>query len=105
MRLRSSGWISRPAFFHAAAKNALFLWAGAVIYQFGIHEVTGLRGLGRRMPCAFWCFLIASCSLIGLPPTAGFISKWALAEAALAPGFGAMGLIGVAVLRRKRQAA
>lgn len=84
--------------FHAVAKNALFLWAGAVIFQTGVNEVDGLRGIGRRMPCACWCFVIASCSLIGLPPTAGFISKWALAEAALSPAFGNLGLAGVIVL-------
>ena len=45
-----------------------------------------------------WCFTLASLSLIGIPPTGGFLSKWFLAEGALEAGCGALGFWGVGVL-------
>ena len=50
------------------------------------------------MPIVMWTFAIASLSLIGIPPTAGFVSKWYLAQGGLQPDFGTLGLVGVAVL-------
>lgn len=72
--------------FHACAKIGLFLCAGAFIHHCGIHDVDGLRGIGRRMPrvtAAFTCFAL---SLIGIPPFGGFAAKGQLAAAALEQG-------------------
>lgn len=86
------------AVFHMLAKNALFMWAGAVIHETGCTRVDELRGLGRKMPAAMWGFTIAALSLIGIPPTGGFVSKWYLAAGALGYESYAMGVSGVCVL-------
>lgn len=82
--------------FHALAKNGLFLAAGAVIYQTHITQVHELHGVGKKLPWTMWGFALCSLSLIGIPPTAGFVSKWYLAQGGLE--LGTVGLIGVAVL-------
>ncbi len=64
---------------HAFAKNALFLCAGAIIYKTGYTSVDELAGIGKKMPVTMTCFTAASLSLIGIPPFAGFVSKWSLA--------------------------
>lgn len=84
--------------FHAAAKNTLFLSAGAIIYNTGCTRVDELKGIGKKMPVTMWCFALASLSLIGIPPMAGFVSKWYLAAGALEGGYGALGIIGTAIL-------
>ena len=82
--------------FHAVAKNILFLCAGAIIYKTHKTFVYELKALGKEMPIVMWCFAFAALSLIGIPPTSGFVSKWYLAQGGLA--FGAEGFLGVAVL-------
>ena len=82
--------------FHAVAKNILFLCAGAIIYKTHKTFVYELKALGKEMPIVMWCFAFAALSLIGIPPTSGFVSKWYLAQGGLA--FGAEGILGVAVL-------
>ena len=72
--------------FHALAKNILFLAAGSIIFSTGFTRVDELKGIGRKMPVTMWCFAIASLSLIGIPPTGGFVSKWFLAMGALEAG-------------------
>ena len=85
--------------FHAIAKNALFLAAGAIIYKTGAIYVKDLKGMGKKMPIVMWCFTIASLSLIGIPPTGGFVAKWDLAVGALSPEFGGvLGYVGPAIL-------
>lgn len=82
--------------FHAIAKNALFLGAGAIIYATNHVQVDQLRGIGKQMPTTMTCFAMASLSIIGIPPMAGFVSKWYLLSAGLdAPlrGFGIAGLV------------
>lgn len=74
--------------FHAFAKSALFLCAGAVIYKTGKTNVDDMAGIGKEMPVTIWCHTIASLALIGIPPASGFISKWYLAEGALSSGAG-----------------
>ena len=69
--------------FHAVVKVGLFLCAGAVIFLYGKTEVSDLTGMGKKMPVTFACFTVLSLSLIGIPPTGGFFSKWHLASAAL----------------------
>lgn len=61
------------------------------------HYIYELDGLGCRMPVTFTCFTIASLSLMGVPLFAGFISKWNIAQAALAYG-GRIGTAGIGVL-------
>ncbi|MBE6759708.1 MAG: proton-conducting membrane transporter [Ruminococcaceae bacterium] len=75
--------------FHAAVKTCLFLGAGALIYCTGKTAADEYKGMGRKMPVVMWSFALASVTLIGIPPTGGFWSKWAMASAALdsAPGF------------------
>lgn len=84
--------------FHAVAKNILFLCAGAIIYKTGKTFVYEYKGLGKEMPIVMWTFAFASLSLIGIPPTSGFVSKWYLAQGGLAPEIGALGMTGVVIL-------
>ena len=72
--------------FHGLMKIVLFFVAGAVMHQSGRIYVTDLRGFGRAMPVSFATFTIASLALTGIPPLCGFLSKYAIAEAALAQG-------------------
>ena len=73
---------------HAASKGCLFLCAGVFIYKLGKRRVSELRGIGHLMPITMWCFLIASLSLVGIPPMGGFTSKWHIALAAIGDGMG-----------------
>jgi multicomponent Na+:H+ antiporter subunit D len=71
---------------HAIMKSCLFLAAGGIIDQTGIKEIPRFSGLGRRMPLLMAGFGIAALSMIGIPPTAGFFSKWYLLTGSLAAG-------------------
>ncbi len=84
--------------FHAVAKNILFLCAGAIIYKTHKTFVHELVGIGKEMPIVMWTFALAALSLIGIPPTAGFVSKWYLAQGGLLPEMGAIGTVGVVML-------
>jgi len=68
---------------HALAKALLFLAAGYMIYRVGSKSIASLNGLGRKMPLTSFAFTIGSFSLIGLPPFAGFISKFLIVYAAI----------------------
>jgi multicomponent Na+:H+ antiporter subunit D len=70
-------------FNHALMKAALFMAVGALIYRVGSSRLQDWHGLGRQMPWTFAALVIAGLSLIGLPGTAGFISKWYLVAAAV----------------------
>lgn len=74
---------------HAVGKITLFFCAGAIMVTAHKAEISEMGGLGRRMPITIGAFLVASISIIGLPPTAGTWSKWFLVqgsvEAALWP--------------------
>ena len=63
---------------HAMAKITLFMCAGAIYVTAHKTKVSEMVGLGRRMPLTFAAFLIASLSIIGLPPMGGAWSKWFL---------------------------
>ena len=73
-------------FNHAVMKVALFLAVGNLVYRVGSDALGNLAGLGRRMPWTMGAFLVAAMSLVGVPLTAGFVSKWYLLRAALAEG-------------------
>lgn len=64
---------------HAVGKITLFFCAGAIYVAAHKKNVSELGGLGRKMPLTFAAFLIASVSIIGLPPGGGAWSKWFLA--------------------------
>ena len=72
--------------FHSLMKNTLFMGAGSIIHKTEKTYVGEMDGLGRRMPWTYAFFTVASLGLVGIPPTGGFISKWNLAQGALATG-------------------
>lgn len=74
-------------FNHALMKGALFLALGCLAYRVGKLEIGSLGGLGRRMPWTMGAIAIGGLSLIGIPPTAGFVSKWYLVQASLEIGW------------------
>lgn len=74
-------------FNHALMKGALFLALGAVLYRLGSVMLRDMAGLGRRMPWTLAAIVIGGLSLIGVPLTAGFISKWYLVTALLERGW------------------
>lgn len=63
---------------HAMAKITLFMCAGAIYVAARKTNISDMAGLGRKMPLTFAAFLIASLSIIGLPPLGGAWSKWFL---------------------------
>jgi multicomponent Na+:H+ antiporter subunit D len=63
---------------HAFMKACLFLVAGAIRFRTGRCEVSHVAGLGRKMPWTMAAFTLAALSMIGVPPAAGFFSKWYL---------------------------
>lgn len=71
---------------HALAKAAMFLAAGNILAACGHDELRGLRGLACYQPLPLLVFAIAGVSLIGLPPSGGFIAKWLLLNAAISSG-------------------
>ncbi len=71
---------------HGLMKGALFMAAACVMLRVGTHACGGYAGLARRMPLTAGAFIIAGLSLIGVPLTVGFISKWQLLSAAFDSG-------------------
>ncbi|KAB7627476.1 proton-conducting transporter membrane subunit [Alkalilimnicola sp. S0819] len=67
-------------------KITMFFCAGALAETLGIHRVSELNGAGRRMPLTMLTFSIAGLAMVGVPPLAGFISKWQLGVGALESG-------------------
>lgn len=67
-------------------KITLFFAAGNYAETLGVHKVSELDGAGRRMPLTSIAFSIAAFGMIGVAPTAGYVSKWYLGEGALAAG-------------------
>lgn len=76
---------------HAFGKITLFFAAGAIYVASGKTELQQLRGIGLRMPWTMTAFSIGALSMIGVPPTAGFVSKWYI----LAGAFQANNLVAV----------
>ena len=73
-------------FNHALIKGALFMALGAVFLRIGSVRVDDLAGLGKEMPWTMAAFVGGGLSLIGVPLTTGFISKWVLIDAVLTNG-------------------
>ncbi|RXJ85881.1 proton-conducting transporter transmembrane domain-containing protein [Arcobacter cloacae] len=59
-------------------KITLFFCAGAFALTYGIKKIEQMNGLGKHMPLSSIAFTIAALGMIGLPPTAGFMTKWYL---------------------------
>jgi multicomponent Na+:H+ antiporter subunit D len=68
---------------HAVGKITLFFAAGAIYTAAHKTEVSQLDGIGRRMPWTMAAFAIGALSMVGLPPAAGFVSKWYMLGGAL----------------------
>lgn len=68
---------------HAVGKITLFFAAGSIYTAAHKTEVSQLNGIGWKMPFTMIAFAIGALSMVGLPPTAGFISKWYIIQGAL----------------------
>ena len=84
--------------FHSLVKDTLFLNVGAIIHQTGKTRIEQFRGIGKSMPVTIWCFTLVSITLIGIPPTSGFLSKWDLCIGALRSDVGVFSWVGPVVL-------
>lgn len=73
-------------FAHALMKSSLFMAAGTIIHLTGKRKIDDLAGMGRLLPKTFAGFSVAALSMVGIPPLAGFISKWNIAWGALDVG-------------------
>jgi multicomponent Na+:H+ antiporter subunit D len=84
-------------FNHALAKGALFLVAMGLAMRFSLLDLRYLGGAARHMPWTAAALAVAGLSLIGVPGTAGFISKWYLVQAVLELGIPGFALVAVIV--------
>ena len=73
-------------FNHALMKSGLFLVMAAVLLRVGSNRIEAFAGLGRRMPLTMAAFVVSGLSLIGVPLTVGFVSKWYLVTGAFESG-------------------
>lgn len=85
-------------FNHALAKGGLFLAIAAIAVVTAGCRLSDIAGLARRMPWTFAALVVAGLSLIGVPGTAGFISKWYLINAALELETGGVALVALILI-------
>lgn len=71
---------------HATAKGAMFMSAGLMYTALGHDRIAGLTGIGRLLPMTVVAFALGGVSLIGLPPSGGFLAKWLLLGTAAVTG-------------------
>jgi formate hydrogenlyase subunit 3/multisubunit Na+/H+ antiporter MnhD subunit len=71
---------------HALAKAAMFLAAGNIMQFSGHDRIADLDRLAQRLPLTLAAFALAGVSIVGLPPSGGFVAKWLMAEASLNAG-------------------
>jgi formate hydrogenlyase subunit 3/multisubunit Na+/H+ antiporter MnhD subunit len=71
---------------HAMAKAAMFMAAGLIAQAVGHDRIAGLGGVGRALPMTVIAFALAGFSLMGLPPSGGFVAKWLLLLTAIDTG-------------------
>lgn len=83
--------------FHSCMKMPIFLAAGSVLHYAKREYIRDLDGVGRKMPLTFIAFTVCGLSLAGIPPFAGFYSKWSIASAAIASG-NILALVGIGIL-------
>jgi multicomponent Na+:H+ antiporter subunit D len=72
--------------FHGFMKITLFMCAGAIAAIAGVKTISGINGLGRKMPITLTAFTIGAFGMCGAPPLAGLISKWHIALGAVESG-------------------
>ncbi len=82
---------------HTMAFLVLFFTTGAIYFQTGYTEVDQLRGIGKKIPNMMFCFALASCVLMGIPPTMGFVGDWYTTQGALSAISGPVASAGSAV--------
>ncbi|MBE0476341.1 MAG: oxidoreductase, partial [Coriobacteriia bacterium] len=71
---------------HALAKGAMFLSAGTLLKRYGHDRIPDLAGAARSAPASAAAFALAGVTMMGLPPSGGFVAKWMLFEASLRTG-------------------
>ena len=71
---------------HAVSKITLFFAAGSIYTAAHLTEVSQLKGIGRSMPWTMTAFAVGALSMIGVPPTAGFLGKWFMLSGAMETG-------------------
>jgi multicomponent Na+:H+ antiporter subunit D len=71
---------------HAFAKAAMFLVAGSLITATGHDRIDSIGGVAQHMPMAIFAFGLAGLTIMGLPPSGGFVAKWLLLSAAIVSG-------------------
>ena len=72
---------------HAMIKGALFMALGAFAISYGVRRIENFKGLGQALPISSAAFTVGALSLIGVPFTVGFVSKFYLIQAALQKGW------------------
>ncbi|TXD39538.1 oxidoreductase [Lujinxingia vulgaris] len=84
----SAGWQAGAYFAisHACAKGAMFLAAGAIARAVGHDQIEEMRGVGAQLALPFFAFGLGGISLMGLPPSGGYVSKWLFITSAAATG-------------------
>ncbi len=71
---------------HSLGKATLFLCAGTIFYKTGTVKLSKLKGIASEMPITMWCMVISILSILGIPPLAGFVSKWYIAKGTIEAG-------------------
>jgi multicomponent Na+:H+ antiporter subunit D len=71
---------------HAFAKAAMFMAAGIIAEAYGHDRIADLSGFGRALPVSALAFALGGLSLMGLPPSGGFVAKWLMVSAAVTQG-------------------
>jgi formate hydrogenlyase subunit 3/multisubunit Na+/H+ antiporter MnhD subunit len=80
----TGGWMQLLS--HAFAKAAMFLAAGLIAEAAGHDRIAELGGIGRALPITVIAFALGGLSLMGVPPSGGFVAKWLLLTAAVEAG-------------------
>lgn len=80
----TGGWLQ--LFSHAFAKAAMFMAAGLIAEAAGHDRIAELGGIGRALPVTVIAFALAGLSLMGVPPSGGFVAKWLLLSATVREG-------------------
>ncbi|MBM3941173.1 MAG: NADH/ubiquinone/plastoquinone (complex I), partial [SAR202 cluster bacterium] len=75
---------------HAVMKASLFMATTSIRLATGLGAIASLAGLGRRMPATMLAFTLGAIAMVGVPPAAGFFSKWTLAQASADQGLWAV---------------
>lgn len=86
LQLNINGWDGGmyQVLSHAFAKAAMFLAAGSILYALDhVDDVRDMAGFATRLPMTTFSFALASVSLMGLPPSGGFVAKWLLMTASV----------------------